>query len=144
MSFKGQLKAFADKSEMNLRAVTHKVIFDIGSRIVERTPVGDPDLWKNPAPPGYVGGRARGSWQYGFGTPSIETVINIDPAGSATVNRIMADINPLPGLHYITSNIPYMPALENGWSTQAPQGMVGLVSIEFSSIVDIAARGINK
>lgn len=144
MSFKGQLKAFADKSEKNLSDLTRKVVFDIGSRIVERTPVGDPDLWQNPPPPGYVGGRARGSWQYGFGTPSVESIMNVDPAGSVTVSRIMAEIKPLPGLHYITSNLPYMSALENGWSTQAPAGMVGLVAVEFASIVDVAARGINK
>lgn len=144
MSFKGQLQAFAAKSEKNLNDLTRKVMFDIGSRIVERTPVGDPSLWQNPAPPGYVGGRARGSWQYGFGTPSVDSVINIDPGGSATVNRIMAEVQPLPGLHYITSNLPYMPALEDGWSRQAPSGMVGLTVVEFSSIVDVAARGINK
>lgn len=144
MSFKGQLQAFATKSEKNLSDLTRKVLLDIGTRIVERTPVGDPTLWQNPPPAGYVGGRARGSWQYGFGTPSQEIIISIDPAGSATVSRLMSEINPLPGLHYITSNLPYMPALENGWSTQAPAGMVGLVAVEFSSIVDVTARGINR
>lgn len=140
MSFKGQLAAFAAKSEKNMALATRKVLIDIGARIVERTPVGNPELWASPAPPGYVGGRARGSWQYSIHTPSIEDTNVIDPTGSVTNASIASDIKPIPAIHYITSNLPYMQALENGHSTQAPAGMVGLVSVEFSNIVDVAIR----
>jgi hypothetical protein len=138
MTFKGDLKAFADKSAENLSVATRKVIIEIGARIIERTPVGDPDLWQSSPPPGYVGGRARGSWQYGFNVPSSGSG-TIDPDGSSTLGKITSDINPKPAIHYITSNLSYMPALENGWSKQAPRGMVGLVSVEFQNIVDVVA-----
>jgi hypothetical protein len=144
MSFKGDLEFFAAKAQANIEAVTKKVLIDIGKRVVERTPVGDPTLWQSKPPPGYAGGRARGSWQYGFNVPNAEQTDSIDPTGSTTNARIAGDIKPIAGLHYITSSLAYMPALENGHSTQAPQGMVGLTAIEFSGIVDIAVRDTTK
>jgi len=144
MSFKGQLDAFSRKTEGNMALATKKVLIDIGARLVERTPVGDPTLWAGPAPAGYVGGRARGSWQYSIGSPAVGDTGNIDAAGSATVASITASIKPIPGIHYITSNLPYIQALEHGWSSQAPGGMVGLTAIEFSNIVDVAVRGARR
>lgn len=142
MSFKGQLKAFADKSSDNMRLATKKVLIDVGTRIVERTPVGDATLWSSPPPKGYVGGRARGSWQYGLNTPAAKETTLIDPSGAVVIARLAKEIDPVPGLHYITNSLPYIVALENGYSKQAPQGMVGLVSVEFGGIVDVAVRGL--
>lgn len=144
MSFKGQLEAFARKTEANMALATKKVLIDIGARIIERTPVGDPSIWSGPAPKGYVGGRARGSWQYSVNSPATGDPVSIDPTGSATVAAITAGIRPIPAIHYITSNLPYIQALENGWSTQAPSGMVGLTAVEFSNIVDVAVRGVRR
>lgn len=141
MSFKGQLEAFVRKTEGNMALATKKVLIDIGARIVERTPVGDPSIWAGPAPKGYVGGRARGSWQYSINAPASGDTIVIDPTGASTVAAITNKINPIPAIHYISSNLPYIQALENGWSSQAPNGMVGLTAIEFSNIVDVAVRG---
>lgn len=142
MSFKGQLKAFANKSSDNMRLATKKVLIDIGTRIIERTPVGDATLWSSKPPPGYVGGRARGSWLYGLNTPATKESTLIDPSGAVTLAKITSDIDPVPGLHYITNSLPYIVALENGYSKQAPQGMVALVSVEFGGIVDTAVRGL--
>ena len=140
MSFKGELAAFAAKSSKNMETVTRKVLLDIGTRLIERTPVGDPELWQSSPPPGYAGGRARGSWQYGFSTPVTSYKGTIDPSGSTTLTTLGNDINPVPGIHFITSVLPYMQALEDGHSTQAPNGMVGLVKVEFLNIVEIAVK----
>lgn len=140
MSFKSQLEAFARKADGNMALATKKILIDIGTRVVERTPVGDPTLWSGPAPKGYVGGRARGSWQYSINVPEAKDTGAIDPVGGSTIAAITSKINPIPAIHYISSSLPYMQALENGWSSQAPAGMVGLVAVEFSSIVDIAVR----
>lgn len=144
MSFKGQLEAFAAKTKANMDQVTRKVILDIGTRIVERTPVGDATLWKSSPPKGYVGGRARGSWQYGFNSPAGGDPNVIDKTGSISMARIESAMNPIPALHFISSNLVYMPRLENGWSKQAPSGMVELVKVEFSGIVDLAVQGVKK
>lgn len=143
MSFKGDLLAFAEKSKENMAEVTRKVVQEVGAKIVERSPVGDGSLWKSPPPPGYAGGRFRGNWQYGFNASPTGDLPDIDPTGEVSIQRIGAVLGE-PGLHYIVNGLPYAQRLENGWSTQAPAGMVGLVKIEFSGIVDLAAQGVKK
>lgn len=140
------LKAFAAKAGKNADLVVRKVVLDVGTRIVERSPVGDGTLWKRPPPKGYIGGRFRANWQYGNysgqGIPMNE-LPDIDPSGAASINRIESTL-PAEGCagmrHILINNLPYAQALEDGHSTQAPAGMVGLVAVEFQSIVDAAAQ----
>lgn len=145
MSFKGELAKFAAKSIENASIATRKVVLDAGSRIVQRTPVGNPDLWQSKPHKGYAGGRARGSWQYSFNTPAQgESGTIIDRDGGATIGRIEGAIDDSFGVHYITSNLVYIQALEDGYSSQAPNGMVALTALEFRDIVDIAVREAKK
>lgn len=145
------LRRFAQLAGGNARAVIKKVVIDLGTEIVIKTPVGDPNEWASPAPAGYVGGRARGSWQYAKGAPASGDVDTIDPTEpqrgnpSANVSSRRVAVGALTGdpidVHYITSNLPYMRRLEyEGWSRQAPDGMVRKSIAEFQAIVDQATR----
>ena len=144
MAFKAEILKIAESVGQKLEDMQREVLFEIGSSVVMRTPVGDPSYWKSKPPKGYAGGRARGSWQYNFGTPGAQSINIIDKTGSASILRIAGSINPLPGLHFITSNLEYMQRLEEGYSQQAPQGMVQLTVIDFSGIVDIAVQKVKK
>lgn len=147
--------AFVKKAKGNQRAVVKKIFLDLGTAIVERTPVGDPDEWKMPAPKGYIGGRARGSWQYGYNAP-VETepgtIDGRDPdrqnmgAHSATARlAVGVDAQDALGVHYVTSTVPYMRRLEyEAWSKQAPEGMVRITVVEFQAFVDNAVREANE
>lgn len=139
MSFELDLKRFADKYKANANLVTKKIVTDIGRRVVEKSPVGDGSLWAEPPPPGYVGGRFRANWQYAFNVVLTGDLPDIDPSGNVSISRIAANTGK-PGIHYIVNNLPYAERLENGWSTQAPQGMVGLTVLEFQAVVDKAVR----
>lgn len=143
--FAVDLSAFVAKAEGNLDLVTRKVIFDIGSSIVMRSPVGDGRLWKSPPPKGYIGGRFRGNWQYGEAIVPQGTLSSIDPSGSMTIARLVGGVKPDAAgkIHYLTNNLPYAMRLETGWSRQAPGGMVGLAIREFASVVDRAAKAYN-
>lgn len=139
------LSEYAKKTSSNMDTLVREVIMAVGERIVERSPVGNPSLWKNPAsaPPEYVGGRFRGNWQYHFGTPPEGVLPDIDASGASSLNRLIAGVSasPAAGLHYIANNLPYAQRLEDGWSTQAPAGMVGLAIVDFQGIVrDEVAR----
>lgn len=139
MSFALDLKAFAEKFEANAELVTRKVILDVGKRLVEKSPVGDGDLWASPPPEGYVGGRFRANWQYAFNVVPTEALPDIDPTGQVSINRVAAASGEA-GTHYLVNNLPYASRLEEGWSTQAPQGIVALTVIEFQGVVDRAVR----
>ncbi|WP_454869432.1 hypothetical protein [Pseudomonas gorinensis] len=45
MSFALDLKAFAAKAEANAETVIKKVAIDLLGAVVDRSPVGDPELW---------------------------------------------------------------------------------------------------
>jgi len=140
-----QLAAFAKKASDITDRVTRQVVLDIGTRIVDRSPVGDGTLWKSPPPKGYTGGRFRANWQYGnYGGAGIpmNDLPDIDKSGGVSVARIAAGLPAqAAGMqHVLINNLPYAQALEDGHSTQAPAGMVGLVVLEFPQIVrDVVA-----
>jgi hypothetical protein len=142
MSFQLDLSRWVEKAKGNMDAVVRKVVLDVGSRIVEKSPVGDASLWQSPPPPGYVGGRFRANWQYGFNEPPSSDLSDIDPSGGVSVSRISAGVlnSPSIGIHYLVNNMPYAKRLEEGWSKQAPQGMVTLTVMEFGAIASSAVK----
>lgn len=145
-SFSLDLSKFVAKAKGNAAAVVAKCVIDIGEAVVARTPVGDPSTWAVAAPPGYVGGRARGSWQYGFNAPNPSDPGTIDGSGGSANARVVAGVsaNQAPGVHYITSTVPYMRRLEyEAWSKQAPEGMVRITVLEFKDFVERNTREVN-
>lgn len=140
-SFVSDVSNFAKKATGKVDSVVRKVVLDIGTRIVERSPVGDADYWKSPPPPGYVGGRFRANWQYRFGTIPSGEVDKVDPSGKTSIVDIQKVFtSPSAGIHYIANNLPYAKRLEQGWSRQAPSGMVALTMVEFQGIFNRAVK----
>lgn len=135
--FAADISKFVAKANGNVDRVVRKVILDIGSKIVLRSPVGDGNLWQSPPPPGYVGGRFRANWQYGYGQKPSDELAAIDPSGRSSINAILGGVSAskVEGTHYLVNNLPYAKRLEDGWSTQAPTGMVGLTALEFEQTV---------
>lgn len=145
MSFELDLKAFADKTSAKANAVVRKIVIDVGTALVLKSPVGDADYWQHPAPAGYVGGRFRANWQYGFNAPVLATSEKVDPEGAATIQTIVGKVkaDAAGEVHYITNSLPYAQAIEIGHShRQAPQGVVGLTVLEFGPIVEAAAKAV--
>ena len=69
---------------------------------------------------GYVGGRFRGNWRYGFNASPSGELDSVDMSGAGTLSALArAAISPGTGVHYITNNLPYAERIENGWSRQA-------------------------
>ncbi len=127
------------KTKDNFDEATRAIAIGLLRSIVLKSPVGDPDLWKSKPPPGYVGGRFRGNWQVTIGVEAEGMLDLIDPSGgqaiSAGINEL-ADFKAGPPI-FIVNNLPYAHRLEyEGWSTQAPQGMVGITVVEFQQIVN--------
>ena len=116
------------------------VVMEVANRVIFRSPVGDPSVWQSPPPPGYAGGRFRANWIYGFGSAPTNFSDAIDPSGAKTLGDIISRVatQKASGVHWIANNLPYAERIENGWSAQAPQGVVGLVEMEFGEIFDRA------
>lgn len=147
MSFGLDLSRFATKTSAKANAIVRKIVIDVGTALVMKSPVGDADYWIMPAPPGYVGGRFRANWQYGLSAFDASTTEGIDASGTGTIGTIVGKIPADAGgkIHYITNSLPYSKRLEEGWSKrQAPHGMVAITVLEFKPIVDAAARALNQ
>ncbi len=145
MSFGDELEAFARKTDRRVNLIVKKVVIDIGTAVVLKSPVGDAKYWKHPAPPGYVGGRFRANWQYGLDQINEAVTEAVDPSGGATISAIVGKVsdNAAGHIHYITNGLPYAHRLEDGWShRQAPNGMVALTVLEFEPIVAAANAAI--
>ncbi len=142
MSFAEDIKKFAQKAGDNADMVVRKVVLDIGRSLVEKTPVGNPDLWQNPdnKPDGYVGGHARANWSHSIGALVNQEFKEIDATGGASIDRIVGSV-PVKAagkVHYIQNSVPYIQALEDGHSTQAPAGMVAITQTEFQDYIQKA------
>jgi len=146
-TFTLSLAEFARAAPEQARAVVRKVSIDLLTRVVQRTPVGNPTLWKSKPPAGYVGGRLRANWQTTFGAPSFATTAERDASGTATIMRGARTIQRAYGEMdiYITNSLPYAIPVEYGHSQrQAPGGMVRITVTEFQTFVDSAVRGLPK
>ena len=124
---KGHFVPFATKEAT---AVLHSV--------VERSPVGDPSLWKGPAPAGYVPGTFKNNWFVELGSVTGQPRLQPDASGSASLQQASnlegLRSNPFTTI-YIYNPLPYANRLEHGWSTQAPMGIVALTVTSLRSRV---------
>ena len=112
-----------------------KLAIELLSRIIDKNPVGNPDLWKGPAPKGYVGGRSRSNWQVAVTQPPETSVTGIDASGGSALTAglgHLATSKPF-GTVWIFNNVRYITALEEGHSSQAPAGMVAVSLAEIEA-----------
>jgi hypothetical protein len=95
-----------------------KLHLQLVNELIANTPVGNPDLWKNPEnrPKGYAGGRARGNWQSSLVGPPPGETGQLDSSGAGTLQANTAAINGLKPFtkSWITNNVPYILVLNDG------------------------------
>lgn len=115
--FNRQLKEFSAALGIDVGIATKKVAVDLFRAIVAKTPVDS--------------GRARGSWNIAGGKADL----SVQPPGANKRNsnggdiaKTLSKVSPFDKI-VISNNLPYIVALEQGSSTQAPRGMVA-VSLE--------------
>lgn len=142
-AFALDISRWVEKTKRNLNACCREIVLEISTRIVLRTPVDT--------------GRARGNWQLGLNrlpTGTLE-VRNASRAGSLVGE--FSGLQVAGNVTYFVNNLPYIGVLEyggypnppkggegktvNGYSRQAPQGMV---RVSVQEVSDIVRRGIEK
>ena len=153
-SFSDDIKKFNEKTEKKLNKVFRGTALSLFSKVILRTPVGNPSTWENPGlwrslgfvGESYVGGRLRGNWSAQINTPSAGDSDRVDDKGGATVSAasdVVSKIK-LGDSVFLTNNLPYAEVIEEGRSTQAPFGMVKITVAEFKYIAFQQARKHSK
>ncbi len=106
-------KEILDTDE-KINIVLQKIGVDALKNVVKKSPVDT--------------GGFRGNWQTTIGTPTSTTVQSVDKSGASTINAGVRKVTKFDykkhKVIFIQNNLPYANRLENGWSRQAPKGMV--------------------
>lgn len=129
--FKVDLGKFIERANVNAETVIRKVALDLLSGIVGRSPVDE--------------ARFKGAWlvQRDLSPSDPGT---IDASGASTIARGLQEITSfkIGESRYIVNFLPYSVRLENGYSGQAPAGVVKITVEEFQTYINNAARGLRQ
>lgn len=120
MGFAANLNALCQRAGDKAELVVRKTALELQSGMIEKTAVDT--------------GRAKGSWMVGIGAMNMSTTDRKDtsPLGRKdSAGAILAAGQVLEGWKpgqsiWLTLSLPYARRLEEGWSQQAPSGMVRL------------------
>ncbi len=123
-SFADQVARFNDKTQDKMTRAVQKITLDAFSEVIMRSPVDT--------------GRFRGNWLPAIGAIPGGTLEVEDKAGAVATGRVrttVADMG-IGKIAYLANNLPYAQRLEDGWSKQAPAGMVRLTAQRFQAIAN--------
>lgn len=141
-NFAKVLEKAGAKAEMVVRAAGMELL----KRVIEKSPVGDPTMWKNPesAPEGYVGGRFKANWNVAIGSINHDISAPPDKSGSSSIGRGTGVVMsfPMGAVVFITNSMPYSRRIEyDAWSKQASAGVVRITVMEYREIIkQVAAQ----
>ncbi len=113
---------------------------ELFKKIVERTPEGNPSLWKYPAPKDYAPGTLKASWGISYNTNGSIRGSNGQFTSLSEGGLKFSLKSTTPQGVTIYNNQPYAERVEMGWSTQAPSGMMRISAQEYGIIIDKNAR----
>lgn len=127
MTFSADVASFAKKASASVDAVVRKVTFDLFFEVVQRTPVDT--------------GRLKANWQASQNVPVHGTLTSTDKDGNTTMVAIAGAIGGAGSVTYLANNLPYAHRIEfDGWSRQAPAGMVRVSMARVQRLLSAAAR----
>ncbi len=137
MSFSSQIRNWTVRTRRDTRQVVSDVFMQIGTRIIDRTPIGDVTSWKNPPPVNYEPGTLRNSWNTGIGALAGVELREPSTVAADARNQLRSVAPLVPGhIAYIANPAPYASRIEfDSWSPQASGGMVEPTLREFNQIV---------
>lgn len=127
-AFNADLKQLTDRLQIDLGTAIRKVVLDTHAKTTELAPVKT--------------GRYRASW----GVSPID--VPNDPGerpsasvpASAAASRVNTSVRDPFVVWWIYNNLPYAEALENGSSSQAPDGVIDLALATVEAEIDTAIK----
>ncbi len=125
MSFQSDLRKFNDKTKLQATRRIRRVALLAFRMIIIGTPV--------------LTGCARGNWRISFGDLRRDfDMKSLDKTCGKTISRASLDIsNAKVGVDVnICNSVHYIMALEDGYSRQAPNGMVGITCRTLKAQID--------
>lgn len=129
--FETQLRGFGITALDKVDKVRRASVLELFKLVIYATPVDT--------------GRLRGNWQTTINTPAGSMREVLDPSGGAALAEVMANMGGLLDVVWFTNNLPYVERIEyDGWSRQAPEGMVRKHIAQWQRIVSAKAAALGR
>lgn len=129
--FESQLRGFGIKVLDKVDKVRRASVLELFKLVIYATPVDS--------------GRLRGNWQTTVNTPATAEIERTDGNGGLALAEAMANLGGLLDVVWFTNNLPYAERIEyDGWSRQAPEGMVRKHVAQWRRIVEAKARALGQ
>ena len=145
MSFEREWEAALTKIDKINDKVVQDSANELFGKIVDNTPVGDPSQWQTKrAPSNYRPGKLKANWQASVGTSKTTKLEgNRDVSGSSTKGQIKSALSSFKTnlTAYLSNNQPYAGKVEDGYSKQAPAGMVKRALLSWQDIINKHSKG---
>jgi hypothetical protein len=127
-SVKAQINAIAKRANGDLEKVASESLQTLGAMVLSKSPVRD--------------GFFRNSWLSSYGAAEQGTRETPSKAGTESLGSLEITLAGLTlgNEFYFVNNQPYAKRLEDGWSEQAPRGMVKTSTPAFPGIVARAVK----
>ena len=126
MTFALDLSKAIEKAKDKAELATRKITLELFSNVILKSPVDT--------------GRFRANWNCSIGSPDKSTSAETDKSGAGSIGRVRSEVTKytLDGRSiFLANSLPYAERLENGWSDQAPQGMVRLSIVEINNAINV-------
>jgi len=121
-SFALDLSKAIEKAKDQQKLVAKKIMLDLFSSVIKKSPVDT--------------GRFRANWNVAYGSPDTTTTDDTDKSGSVAITKVTSKVGAYEfkdGSVWLSNSLPYSVRLENGWSQQAPVGMVRISLIDIQN-----------
>lgn len=119
--------------------VINQTLQEMYKRMIDRTPVGNPALWRFPAPKDYEPGTLKKSWRISFKNTQRDAkgrfASTSGVVGSGGISMKIKSTNTRETAT-IYNPQPYADRVEYGWSSQAPKGMMRITVAEYTGLMD--------
>lgn len=128
MDFLDTIYEWIEETETKIDDVLQTIVLKIGNSVVTLSPVDT--------------GRFKGNWQLSIDTGTSASILRYDQEGNTTLADMASKVNTFTAgqVAYIQNHVIYGQDLEQGYSRQAPDGMVMITEAKFLRIVDEAVR----
>lgn len=125
MSFSQQIRKFGEGTGNRLQQIRRGVIISLFNSAIRDTPVDT--------------GRARANWRVSEGDPELKEIDRTDKTGEISKGEVFALVTKSEGDKpvFLANNLPYAEPLENGYSKQAPEGMMRKNVARFNQLVRV-------
>ena len=145
MSFKNDFNKERKAHISAAREVFKLAAIEMVNYVITASPVGNTELWKTAYPPkNYVGGRFRSNWFLTKSKPSIRTSEAIRSEGAIIQEYSARILGEYSEKFILTNNLPYAKRIDNGWSTQAVNGVTAPARLHVNSKIPELTRIANQ